>query len=163
MAQRVDALGRCRRLMWPPVHAPRRPLTQRFPHGEYQEPSLGPTWSGIRHYVDGVVGIATRTGSQGAEYDAVATDTAGFVEQRTPKPRVDVTCLLRLQGGNLIVESGDGEQEGGDSASLVLAEALVETEVCQVRDEEGIFLPPPEVSADGVGMREETANFVKRS
>lgn len=94
--------------------------------------------------------------AQGAECDAVATAAAGFVEQRTPKSRVHVNCLLRHQGARITVEIGD-------SARVVLVEALVQAQVCQVRDEEGIFLLPPEVSADGVSVRDETTNFVKRS
>lgn len=77
---------------------------------------------------------------------------------------MDVNCLFRRQGGKLIVKSSEGEREGGDS-SLLLTKALVhlKAQVFQVRHEEGLFLLPPEVSANGVGVRDETANFVKSS
>ena len=97
---------------------------------------------------------------QGAECDTVAIQAAGFVKQRTPKPRVDFSYLIRHQGGNLIMKGGNWEREGGDLWDLVFTKVLVKTEVCQVRDEEGIFLVPPEVSADRVGMCDETANLV---
>lgn len=64
LARRVEALWPSRRLMCRPVPTPtRRSITQVFPRREYQEPSLAPAWSGIRHYVDGVVGKAPWAGS----------------------------------------------------------------------------------------------------
>jgi len=41
-----------------PVHIAPIAVAETFPCSEYQEPSLGPTWSNIRHYVDRIVGIA---------------------------------------------------------------------------------------------------------
>jgi hypothetical protein len=44
------------------------------------------------------------------------------------------------------MKGGNWEREGGDLWDLVLAKVLVKTEVCQVRDEEGIFLVPPTIA-----------------
>lgn len=41
-----------------PAPSVRIAVAETFPYSKYQEPSIRPTWSNIRHYVDYIVGIA---------------------------------------------------------------------------------------------------------